>query len=129
MGRNRKPFIDKKQATTYNLLYRANEIGMDGEAAGPERELVDASRRVGIGCVDESAIAAAASRSGSRYPSGHPLAWLQVLQLACRSATSIGSCHRSGYCTGYSTGKICGLSHLHHRSHHQTTSQRSGEKS
>lgn len=75
----RKPFIDKKNATTYNLLYRASEVHVDGEDAGPERELVDASRGVGIGRVDDAAAAATASMGGGgQYPPGHPLAWLQV---------------------------------------------------
>eukprot|EP00208_Stichococcus_sp_RCC1054_P008316 CAMPEP_0206152686 /NCGR_PEP_ID=MMETSP1473-20131121/39454_1 /ASSEMBLY_ACC=CAM_ASM_001109 /TAXON_ID=1461547 /ORGANISM="Stichococcus sp, Strain RCC1054" /LENGTH=573 /DNA_ID=CAMNT_0053550251 /DNA_START=115 /DNA_END=1835 /DNA_ORIENTATION=- len=72
----RKPFIDKKKATTFNLLYRASEVQIDGEDEGPERELVDVNRRVGIGRVDEEA-AAASTSGGGRYPPGHPLAWLQ----------------------------------------------------
>ena len=78
----RKPFIDKKNATTFNLLYRASEVHVDGENAGPERELVDVSRGVGIGRVDEATAAATASKGGGgQYPSGHPLAWSQVQTL------------------------------------------------
>lgn len=79
-GRNRKPFIDKSKATTYNLLYRASEVTVEGEDAGPERELVETSRGVGVGRPDVEAAAAAAatSGSGSRYPPGHPLAMFEV---------------------------------------------------
>lgn len=78
-GRNRKPFIDKSKATTYNLLYRASEVTVDGEDAGPERELVDVSRGVGIGRPDAEAAATAADADGGRrYPPGHPLAIFQV---------------------------------------------------
>lgn len=77
MGK-KKSFIDKSKATTYNLLYRASEVNVNGEDAGPERELVDAARGVGIGRPDAEAAAAAAGSSNSRYPPGHPLAWLEV---------------------------------------------------
>jgi hypothetical protein len=78
-GRNRKPFIDKSKATTYNLLYRASEVTVDGEDAAPERELVAASRGVGIGRPDAEAAAAADVGDGSRFPPHHPLSMFQVL--------------------------------------------------
>ncbi len=44
MGK-KKPFIDKKRATTYTLVYKAAEEDLEG-ATGPERDrvLVSASR-------------------------------------------------------------------------------------
>lgn len=75
-GGKRKPFIEKSKATTYNLLYRASEVQVDGEDAGPERELVEVSRGVGIGRPDAEAATGAAVQ-GSRYPPGHPLSFLQ----------------------------------------------------
>lgn len=88
----RKPFIDKKKATTFNLLYRASEVQIDGEDEGPERELVDVNRRVGIGRVDEEA-AAASTSGGGRYPPGHPLAWLQVPAPSALSTGSVTETH------------------------------------
>lgn len=97
MGKGRKkPFIDKSKATTYNLLYRASEVTVEGEDAGPERELVDVSRRVGIGRPDAEAAAAAGPSGGGRYPSGHPLAFLQVRQAwhdTCRATCTCCSLH------------------------------------
>lgn len=75
-GRNRKPFIDKSKATTYNLLYRASEVAVEGEDVGPERELVEASRGVGIGRPD--AEAAADAGSGGRLLPHHPAIMFQV---------------------------------------------------
>ena len=77
-GRNRKPFIDKSKATTYNLLYRASEVAVEGEDVGPERELVEASRGVGIGRPD--AEAAADAGSDGRLPPHHPAMMFQVGQ-------------------------------------------------
>ena len=76
MGR-RRSFIDKKSATTYNLIYRPTEE----DAQQPERVLVDAGRGVGVGRPDASAAAGAAETLPAdeerRYPPGHPLAWLE----------------------------------------------------
>lgn len=76
MGR-RRSFIDKKNATTYNLIYRPTEE----DAQQPERLLVDAERGVGVGRPDASAAAGAANEAlpadERRYPVGHPLAWLE----------------------------------------------------
>lgn len=84
----RKPFIDKKNSTTYNLLYRAKEIDVHGEENGAERELVDASKATGLGSdVDPSM----AGGSG-RFPPGHPLAWLQVLRSWTHLALQLSSC-------------------------------------
>ena len=75
MGRARKPFIDKKNSTTYNLIYRAGEVEVDGEVAEqPQRQLVDARLGIGIGRPDEESVTAAQSRQ----PDGHPLLWLEV---------------------------------------------------
>ncbi|KAK9846608.1 hypothetical protein WJX81_007566 [Elliptochloris bilobata] len=74
MGR-RRPFIDKKSSTTYNLIYRPTEE----DAEQPERLLVDAGRGVGIGRPDAAAAGASVppEADGERcYPLGHPLAWL-----------------------------------------------------
>lgn len=57
MGRARKPFIDKKRSTTYNLIYGNAEAGEDVNAVG--RVFVDASKGGGLGQVDEEAAAAA----------------------------------------------------------------------
>ena len=75
MGR-RRSFVDKKNATTYNLIYRPTEE----DAQQPERLLVDAERGVGVGRPDASAAAGAAEAlpgDERRYPAGHPLAWLE----------------------------------------------------
>ena len=75
MGR-RRPFIDKKTSTTYNLIYRPTEE----DAEQPERLLVEAERGVGIGRPDAAAAGAAASQDAGgerRYPPGHPLSWLE----------------------------------------------------
>ncbi|PRW56768.1 LTV1-like protein [Chlorella sorokiniana] len=72
----KKKFIDKKNATTYNLVFRSTEDVDDV----PERVLIDADKRLGVGRVDTSAAAAAhdaAAAAGRRYPPGHPLAWLE----------------------------------------------------
>ena len=75
MGRARKPFIDKKRSTTYNLIYRAGEIEVDGEEPQqPQRQLVDARLGIGIGRPDEESVSAAQSRQ----PDAHPLLWLEV---------------------------------------------------
>ncbi len=65
MGK-KKAFIDKKNAVTYNLIYRSTE---DADA-GPERVLVEADKGVGIGRPDVEAAAeqhAAHVASGRRY--------------------------------------------------------------
>lgn len=75
----KKKFIDKKQATTYNLVFRSTEDADDV----PDGLLVDAEKRLGYGRVDGDATAAAAAANEAagiarpRYPPGHPLAWLQ----------------------------------------------------
>ena len=75
MGRQRKPFIDKKQATTYNLIYRASEVAIDGEEAEePQRQLVDARLGIGIGRPDEDSVSAAQAGPSD----AHPMSWLQV---------------------------------------------------
>ena len=75
MGRARKPFIDKKRSTTYNLIYRAGEVEVDGEEAEqPQRQLVDARLGIGIGRPDEESVSAAQSRQLD----AHPLLWLEV---------------------------------------------------
>ncbi|RMZ53463.1 hypothetical protein APUTEX25_003285, partial [Auxenochlorella protothecoides] len=79
MGRPRKPFIDKKNSTTYNLIHRNTDAGEVVDASG--RVFVDAGKGVGLGRVDEEAAAAARAASGTanrRYPPGHPLAWLEA---------------------------------------------------
>lgn len=75
----RKPFIDKKNSTTYNLLYRAKEVHVHGEENGAERELVDVSKASGIDNHGSDVGSSTAGESG-RFPAGHPLAWLQVLR-------------------------------------------------
>lgn len=62
MGRSRKPFIDKKRSTTYNLVYGNAESGGDVDAVG--RVFVDSSKGVGLGRIDEEAAAQAAASSG-----------------------------------------------------------------
>jgi len=77
-GSRTRPFIDKKNAQTYNLVYRAAEDGVAGgapaaaaHAASPARVLVDAAAGVRVGVPDAAAVAAA----GGPVPRG-PLAWL-----------------------------------------------------
>lgn len=72
----RKPFIDKKNSTTYNLLYRAKEIDVHGEDTGPDRELIGQRNPTEPGS-DASGSTAAAARGASSFPVGHPLSWLQ----------------------------------------------------
>ena len=75
----KKSFIDKKNSTTYNLIYRASEVPVDGEEAPPERQLVDSRLGIGIGRVDEESVSAAANdQEGFRFGPNHPLAWMQV---------------------------------------------------
>lgn len=85
-GRNKKKFIDKKRATTYTLVFRSTEDGID---AGPARELVESSRNVGIGRPDAMAIIAAGGARPSRYPVGHPLSFLEDLQVCWLFVTSL----------------------------------------
>jgi hypothetical protein len=67
MGK-KKAFVDKKKSVTYNLIYRNGEdVNGLGE---PDRLLVEADRRVGIGRPDPEAAAAAAPASNPRYPAG-----------------------------------------------------------
>jgi hypothetical protein len=73
----RKPFIDKKNSTTYNLLYRAKEIDVHGEDTGPDRELIGQRNPTEPGS-DASGSTAAAAGGASSFPVGHPLSWLQV---------------------------------------------------
>eukprot|EP00884_Botryococcus_braunii_P023517 jgi/Botrbrau1/984/Bobra.114_1s0024.1 len=78
MGRrNKKPFIDKKRATTYNLVFRSAEDDVD---AGPARELIAASKNIGVGRPDPEAVAAAGRARSARYPVGHPLSFLEELE-------------------------------------------------
>lgn len=75
----KKSFIDKKNSTTYNLIYRASEVPVDGEENEPERQLVDSRLGIGIGRVDEESVSAAANSSRDfRFGPNHPLAWMQV---------------------------------------------------
>lgn len=69
MGK-KKQFIDKKSAQTYNLIYSNAE---DGDTQ-PERTL--ATNNIGFGRPDSTADDIPPS-SSSRYPPGHPLAWLE----------------------------------------------------
>ena len=73
MGK-KKPFIDKKNATTYSLVYRSTE---DADEA-PEDSLVDQA------AVSETqqgrnadSLSGQGENAGLRYPPGHPLAWLE----------------------------------------------------
>ena len=66
-------FINKKHATTYNLVYRNTDDAGDG----PERTV--APNSVGLGRPDPDACP---STTGSKYPPGHPLAWLEEEQNA-----------------------------------------------
>lgn len=69
LAMGKKKFIDKKRATTYSLVFRSAEDGVD---AGPVRQLVDASKPIGVG----------GRLSGtSRYPPGHPLSFLEDAQV------------------------------------------------
>jgi len=70
MGK-KKQFIDKKSAQTYNLIYSNAE---DGDAQ-PERTL--ATNNIGVGRPVSTADKITPSTSNSRYPPGHPLAWLE----------------------------------------------------
>lgn len=76
MGRPRKPFIDKKNSTTYNLIHRNTDAGEVVDASG--RVFVDAGKGVGLGRVDEEAAAAARAASGTanrRYSEALVWAW------------------------------------------------------
>lgn len=86
----KKSFIDKKNSTTYNLIYRASEVPVDGEEdAEPERQLVDARLGIGIGRVDDDAVSSATNnQEGFRFGPNHPLAWLQVCSPPSPSVTS-----------------------------------------
>ena len=75
MVRQRKSFIDKKSSTTYNLIYRASEVPIDGEEAEePQRQLVDSRLGIGVGRPDEDTVSAALDGQTD----AHPMAWLQV---------------------------------------------------
>lgn len=75
MVRHRKPFIDKKKSTTYNLVYENAETG--DEAQPGRRTYVEASKGVGVGRVDQEAAAAARLASGA---SQRRFVWLSVSQ-------------------------------------------------
>ena len=65
------------QCHTCSLVFRSTEDADDV----PERVLVDADKRLGVGRADAGAAAAAheaaaARGEGGRYPPSHPLAWL-----------------------------------------------------
>jgi protein LTV1 len=66
----KKKFIDKKNAVTYNLVFRSTE---DGDNA-PSRTLAEA----GGAELDGAAPAARPAAPAGRYPPGHPLAWLEA---------------------------------------------------
>ena len=51
MGKSR-PYIDRKQASSYNLIYRNAEAGEDAT----DRQWVDTSRGVGVGRPDAEAV-------------------------------------------------------------------------
>ena len=72
-GARARPFIDKKTATTYSLVFRSAEdsTAAGGDDAPPERALVDARAGVRIGVPDAAAVAAAGPA-----PDRGPLAWL-----------------------------------------------------
>ena len=72
-GARARPFIDKKTATTYSLVFRSAEdaTAAGGDDAPPERALVDARAVVRIGVPDAAAVAAAGPA-----PDRGPLAWL-----------------------------------------------------
>ena len=75
MGR-RKPFVDKKNSTTYNVIYR--EAAQDDEGAA-ERDWIEANKGVGVGRPDMDLLEERhhqESLQGRRYPAGHPLSWL-----------------------------------------------------
>ncbi len=74
MGK-KKPFVDKKNSTTFNLIYR--EAAQDD--AGEQREWIESSRGVGVGRPDMDLLEEKHhqdSLQGRRYPPGHPLSWL-----------------------------------------------------
>ena len=76
MGR-RKPFVDKKKSTTYNVIYR--EAAQEDETA-EEREWVEKEKGVGVGRPDMDLLEERhhqESLQGRRYPPGHPLSWLE----------------------------------------------------
>ena len=75
MGR-RKPFVDKKNSTTYNVIYR--EAAQEDETT-EEREWVAKERGVGVGRPDMDLLEERhhqESMQGREYPPGHPLSWL-----------------------------------------------------
>ena len=82
MGK-KKPFIDKKKSTTYNLVYRSTEDADDA----PERVFVETERQVGVGRPVEASETDAKElrdqakiqngESLRKYPPGHPLSWLE----------------------------------------------------
>lgn len=63
MGRTKKPFIDKKRSTTYNLVFEHSEAGADAQPG--RRTYVEASKGVGVGRVDQEALQAAQEASGA----------------------------------------------------------------
>ena len=73
MGK-KKSFINKKDATTYNLIYRNAEPGQEDEPAG--REWTDTSRGVGVGRPDADAMQQQV-RPPQCIRTG-PYAWLQA---------------------------------------------------
>ncbi|KAK9866558.1 hypothetical protein WJX84_006248 [Apatococcus fuscideae] len=69
MGR-RKPFVDKKNSTTYNVIYR--EAAQDDEGAA-ERDWIEANKGVGVGRPDMDLLEERhhqESLQGRRYPAG-----------------------------------------------------------
>ena len=109
MGR-RTPFIDKKRATSYSLVFASAEDGNGNAGADPDapaadggppssaprpaadRILVSSALGVGIGRPDAAAVAAAsANRPPPRYPPHHPLAWLENEDGAAGAAAGASS--------------------------------------
>ena len=106
----KKKFIDKKNATTYSLVFRSTEDVDDV----PERVLVDADKRLGPGRVDAGVAAAAAAAdeaaaAGRRFPPGHPLAWLHEEPQAPVSEERRRELIELGFPGGWLGGWRCGL--------------------
>jgi len=70
MGK-KKAFINKKNATTFSLIYRSQEDSDAGPGVS-DRVLAPADQ---VGVPDPAAVS---EGGGGRWPAGHPLAWLQA---------------------------------------------------